>query len=355
MTNTGAIAAGSGFMLVVPLVPIVRKLCVRWRLYDWPGPLKPHKQPIPRLGGIAIAIAIVGGVFLSIPSAATSEVLLVAAVALICIVGTIDDIRGLSAALRLMVQIIAGAMLWFGCGRLTVLDSSIFGLVASCVLTVAIVNSLNFLDGADGLASGVAGIVGVIYALVPWPEGDRLAPTVAWALAAGCAGFLFSNFPPAKIFLGDSGSTVLGLSIAFLSLSFYHSPVATGPRLLLPLVVAGLPLVDLALAVIRRARGRVSPFFGDRRHFYDLLSAHGASARKVALVCYAATALLGLIGLIGVRAKAGDFFFLASVGVVTLLIAAVRMGALQLDRERNTTAKGSDGSKSLKELARSRS
>jgi len=193
--------------------------------------------------------------------------------------------------------------------------------------------SHNFLDGADGLASGVAGIIGVTYALLPWPVGDRLAPAVAWTLAGACAGFLLSNFPPANIFLGDSGSTVLGLCVAFLTLSFYRSAVATGPRLLFPFVVAGLPLLDVALAVIRRMRGRASPFFGDRRHIYDLLAARGASARMVALVCYVGTALLGLIGFVGVRAKPVYFFILASGGGA-LLVTAIRMGALRLDRQR---------------------
>ena len=165
----------SGFVLVVLLTPIIRKLCVRWRLYDWPGPLKLHKRPIPRLGGIAIALAIVGGVFLSIPFAATGELQLFTAIP-VCIVGAIDDIRALSAAFRFAVQLIAGAILWFGCGRLAFVGSGALGLFASCVLIVGIVNSLNFMDGADGLASGVAGIIGVTYALLPWPAGDRLAP-----------------------------------------------------------------------------------------------------------------------------------------------------------------------------------
>jgi UDP-GlcNAc:undecaprenyl-phosphate/decaprenyl-phosphate GlcNAc-1-phosphate transferase len=333
MTNAEPIAAGGGFVLVVLLAPIVRRLCVRWRLYDWPGPLKVHTRPIPRLGGVAITLAIIGGVSLSIPFTATGELPLFTAVVLICIVGAIDDVRALSAAFRFVVQILAGAILWFSCGRLTVLGTGALGLLASCVLAVAIVNSLNFLDGADGLASGVTGIIGVTYALLPWPAGDHLAPAVAWTLAAVCAGFLFSNFPPAKIFLGDSGSTVLGLSIAFLSLSFYHSAFATGPRLLFPLVVAGLPLLDLALAVVRRIRGRVSPCFGDRRHFYDLLSTRGASPRLIAFLCYAVTLLLGLIGVIGVRVKPADFLMLASVGIGVLLAVAIRMGTLRMDTE----------------------
>lgn len=121
--------------------------------------------------------------------------------------------------------------------------------------------------------------------------------------------------------------------MAFLTLSFYRSAVATGPRLLFPFVVAGLPLLDVTLAIIRRIRGRASPFFGDRRHIYDLLAARGASARMVALVCYVATALLGLIGFVGVRATV-YFFILASGGGGALLVTAIRMGALRLDRER---------------------
>lgn len=350
MIKPGAIAAGGGFVLAVMFVPIVKRLCVRRGLYDWPGPLKLHTRPIPRLGGIAIALAIAGGVLLSIPFTATRELPLFTAVALICIVGAIDDVHGLSAALRLTVQVIAGAMLWFGSGRLAILGSGVAGLLASSVLVVAIVNALNFLDGADGLASGVAGIIGVTYALLPWPAGDRLAPAVAWTLAGACAGFLFSNFPPARIFLGDSGSTVLGLSIAFLSLRFYHSPFATGPRLLLPLVVAGLPLLDATLAVIRRLRGRVSPFFGDRRHFYDLLRARGASSRAIALICYAATALLCVIGLIGMRAEPVDFFVLAGVCVGALLTIAMRMGVLQSGQRRANEAseEGTGGNRSVR-------
>ncbi len=350
MMKAGAIAAGGGFLLAVLFVPMIRKLCVRWRLYDWPGPLKLHTRPIPRLGGIAIALAIVGGVLLSIPFTATRELPFFAAVALICIVGAIDDVHGLSAAFRLAVQVMAAGMLWFGSGRLAILGSGVLGILASSVLVVAIVNALNFLDGADGLASGVAGIIGVTYALLPWPMGDRLAPALAWTLAGTCVGFLLSNFPPARIFLGDSGSTVLGLSIAGLSLSFYHSSIATGPRLLFPLVVAGLPLLDLTLAVIRRIRGRVSPFFGDRRHFYDLLRARGASSRTVALICYAATVLLAAIGLIGMEAKPVDFFVLASVCVGALLVIAMRMGVLRPGQRRANTAseEGTGGNRSVR-------
>jgi UDP-GlcNAc:undecaprenyl-phosphate GlcNAc-1-phosphate transferase len=104
------------------------------------------------------------------------------------------------------------------------------------------------------------------------------------------------NFPPAKIFMGDSGSTALGLCIAFLSLDFYRSNPAAKFSPIFPILVGSVPLLDLILAVLRRLRARVSPFRGDRRHFYDLLLARGWSPEKVALASYAATAALALIG-----------------------------------------------------------
>lgn len=332
MTKAGITAAAGGVALVVLFVPIVRKACVRWRLYDWPGPLKIHKRPIPRLGGVAVTLAILGGALFSIHFSAMGEIPVFAAMSLICTVGGIDDVYGLSVVVRLALQVVAGALLWFGCGNFVVLDSSMLGLLASCVFTAAIVNSLNLLDGSDGVASGVAGIIAVGYGVLAWPTSDRLALAIAWALAGSCAGFLPFNLP-AKIFLGDSGSTVLGLCVAFLGLSFYRSSfsVSEGPRLLFPLMVAGFPLLDMALAMIRRIRIRASPMSGDRKHFYDLLLARRMSARSVALVCYGVTTLFVLIGSIGERAAPAVFTLLASLGVGALLIMEIRLGTLRQD------------------------
>jgi UDP-GlcNAc:undecaprenyl-phosphate/decaprenyl-phosphate GlcNAc-1-phosphate transferase len=334
MIKASMVAAAAGFVLVELLVPAIKALCVRWRLYDRPGPLKIHTQPIPRLGGIAVAIAIVGGVVISTRFSVDRGLPLLAAIILICVVGAVDDIGGLSAATRLAAQVVAGAILWYAGGRLPVLGVGVAGLAASCIFTVVVVNAFNFIDGADGIAAGVAGIIAFFCAVLPGTPGDLLARTVAWTLAGSCAGFLLSNFPPAKIFLGDAGSTVLGLCIAFLSLSYWRSPSATGPRLLLPPVVAGLPLLDMAFAVMRRIRGRASPFFGDRRHVSDLLLRRGWSARAVATACYGVTIFFGLIGLIGLRAKPAVFLILAGSGLGVFLATAIRLGALQRDTER---------------------
>lgn len=329
--KAGIVAALAAFALVIFIVPIIMRVSSRWKLYDFPGPLKIHRQPVSRLGGIAVTFAILGGAVLSIRFSATGEVPFFAAVVLICTVGAIDDIHGLSATVRLTAQVAAGALLWMNCGQLSILGSAPLGLAASCTLTVAMANSSNFLDGADGVATGVAGIVAIAYGLLAWSSSDRLAIAIAWAVAGSCAGFLFFNLPVARIFQGDAGSTSLGLCIASLGLRFYHSPLAKGPRLLFPLITVALPLLDLALAVVRRIRAGMSPFMGDRAHFYDLLRARGMSARAIVFTCYVITILFALIGTIAWRVDPATFYLLAAAAVGAFLIGAIRMGALQPD------------------------
>lgn len=340
MRNPAIIAAVSAFALVVLLVPIVMRICARWRLYDRPGPLKIHRKPTPRLGGIAVALAVLGGSLLSTRSA-TGDLPVFAAIILICAVGAIDDIRGLSVIVRLAAQISAGALLWLSCGQPAVLHSSTIGLLAASLFTVAIVNSLNFLDGADGIASGVAGIIAVAYGVLARSTADHLMAAIAWALAGSCAGFLLFNFPApaARLFLGDCGSTSLGLCVAYFGLRFYHSPVAAGPRLFFPLMAAALPLLDMALATMRRIQRGASPLSGDRMHLSDLLLTRRMPAPAVALVCYGVTALFVLTGFAAWRVKPVAFFLLATSGVGAALAAAIRLGALQ----RDTTGEAQEG------------
>ncbi|MFZ1205262.1 MAG: MraY family glycosyltransferase [Candidatus Acidiferrales bacterium] len=340
MSRANLVAAAGGFVLVVMLTPAIKALCVRWEIYDRPGPLKIHAKPIPRLGGIAVTAAILGGILLSTRLSIASVWPLLTAIILLCAVGVVDDIWGLSAATRLAAQVVAGAILWSGGGRLAALGDGFASLAATCIFAVGVINAFNFIDGADGIASGVAGLIAILYGTLPWRPGDHTAPIAAWAVAGSCAGFLLFNFPmpAARLFLGDGGSTVLGLCIAFLGLHFYSSPAMTGRLLLFPLLAAGLPLLDIALAILRRIRSRASPFFGDRDHFYDLLDGRGCTPRATALICYGVTAVFGLVGFVGMRTKAADFLVLAGLGVGLFLVVAIRLGALEQNRKRTQRA-----------------
>jgi UDP-GlcNAc:undecaprenyl-phosphate GlcNAc-1-phosphate transferase len=332
MVRAGAIA----FFTTIAVVPLVRRFCIRWGLYDLNGPLKIHVGAIPRLGGVAIILSLVAGLVFNHQFDAMQARPFLIALTLIWAVGFVDDIQGLSPILRLAIQIVGGVLLWYGGWRLPWFENSAINLAGVCLLAVVFINAFNFLDGADGLCAGVTGIIAAAYIFLPSIALSELGSLVAWSLLGASLGFLFFNFPPnAKIFMGDSGSTVLGFCIVFLGLDFCRSsaPNLKGATVLFPIVVAGLPLLDATLAISRRLVGGGDLLYGDRRHFYDLWTGLGWTPRRVALTTYALTAAICAIA--GLVLKC-DFRKALSLSIGTagiLLIAGLRLGSLRQNHE----------------------
>jgi UDP-GlcNAc:undecaprenyl-phosphate GlcNAc-1-phosphate transferase len=321
------------FIAVLFLVPLVRVFCTQFRLYDLPGPLKIHMQPVPRLGGVAITLAMLLGVTAaSLSMARGPGWLLLLAAALVWMSGLIDDVRGLHPAIRLSAQILAGLLLVRAGWTISLSGNAAIDAAATCLYVVLLINAFNFLDGADGIAAGVAAIIAIGYIARPNMVASALEHSIAWCLLGACAGFLLFNFPPANVFMGDSGSSMLGFAIALLGLAFYQH---SGPvklelsPILFSMLVAALPLFDACLAVLRRLRSRSSPLYGDRRHFYDLLLARGWSARQVALICYVVTA--GLVCAAWFILWLGGREALVASALVgcSLFAMEVRLGALR--------------------------
>jgi UDP-GlcNAc:undecaprenyl-phosphate GlcNAc-1-phosphate transferase len=241
----------------------------------------------------------------------------------------IDDLKSLPPATRLVVHCIAGLLVANTQWCLTLFGNPVLDAAVTCIFVMLFVNAFNFFDGADGLASGGAALVGLGYVLLYTSRAPSVGASVAWSMLGACLGFLLFNFPPAKIFMGDSGSTVLGFLIAFLGLDFYRVHHAVGTHLLLPLVFAGIPLLDLVLAVFRRLKKRVSPMAGDRQHYYDLLQQRGWAARPIAIGSYLATTGLIMIGLLCDRLNPGLAFAALSLTFASLFITAIRLGSLR--------------------------
>lgn len=326
------VAAGAiSFLTALILVPAITRLCVRWCLYDPIGPLKIHSRPIPRLGGVAIVLALAAGMATARHSPQMPPWPFWIALGLIWTTGFLDDIRGVSPILRLAAQIGAGSLLCYGGWRLPLSGAGTFGLVAVCSFVVLFSNAFNFLDGSDGLCAGVAAVVALAYVALPGAAPSSLRHVVAWSLLGASAGFLIPNFPPAKIFMGDSGSTVLGFTVAYLALDFYRANAMrlTSSIIFFPILLASLPLLDAALAILRRLRRGRSVLKGDRHHVYDLLLAAGWSSRKVALTCYALTAILWLVAWLGLQPEFKHVFSLYALSVGALLLGAVRLGSLK--------------------------
>jgi UDP-GlcNAc:undecaprenyl-phosphate GlcNAc-1-phosphate transferase len=317
-----------------------------------------HAIPIPYFGGVAmlggLAAALLVAEQLPFLSMSTGQVFTDARTvllggALVCLVGVLDDLYELDALMKLAGQLLAAAVIAYLGVQLLWLplpDGGAFGMdpaqspLFTVFLIVATVNAVNFVDGLDGLAAGVVGIGAVaffIYTYVLVVENDQTrgltAAILTAALAGVCAGFLPHNFHPARMFMGDSGSMLIGLVLAsgVLTLSG-QIPLATGTQgvagaeaglqatllpVMLPVVILIVPFVDLLLAVIRRTRAGRSPFSPDKLHLHHRLLEIGHSHRRAVLLMYAIAGLVAF-GTVVVSLSAG-WLAIAGVGVLAVL------------------------------------
>jgi UDP-GlcNAc:undecaprenyl-phosphate GlcNAc-1-phosphate transferase len=321
--------AAMSFICCALAVPLVRKIAAKWRIYDPVGPLKIHTVAIPRIGGIAMIIGLFVGMLFQ-PQELSWENLYQFSIplAVLWVFGLVDDLRDLSPTSRLVVQVITAALPWiFGQRPIWTGVVAVDGLIQVFIIIIFI-NAFNFLDGADGIAAGVSAIIAAGYILVG-------GSSVAWGLLGISLAFLFFNFPPASIFMGDSGSTTLGFVVAFLGIDFYRLS-STESRAVVPFMFAALPLLDMAFAIIRRVRCGISIAQGDRRHCFDLLLRRGWAPRVVAQCCYAVT---GLLVFIGYACRASSLTFTICIfALIVGLGALTGLGLGSLSGERPNAA-----------------
>jgi UDP-GlcNAc:undecaprenyl-phosphate/decaprenyl-phosphate GlcNAc-1-phosphate transferase len=295
MRHADLIASGTSFCTTCGMLPFILWFARRHELYDPSGPLKIHTALTPRLGGVAITAGLAAGTTVSGVEPVGSGMLSLSLL-LVWATGLIDDLFGLSTSIRLIIQATAGVLVWRA-GWSVPIGHAGWNLLATVLFIICFINALNMLDGADGLAAGVSSIVVIGFIFLTSQYLDPWGRAVEFSLLGSCIGFLLFNFPPAKLFMGDSGSNVLGFALSVLALNFYRRTPANYVSLLVPILFAGIPLLDAAFAVVRRLSRRLSPFAGDREHSFDLLLRFGWSARKVAFAFYALTAILVSAGL----------------------------------------------------------
>jgi len=298
--------------------PLARRLALRAGAVDEPGSRRVHAAPTPRLGGLAVASGILGSIAVgaAVGAPQTMRILadgartwgLGAGALVVLVVGAMDDVRGISPAVKLVAQIVAAGLAVAGgywiagvtnpfTGAYVVLGGA--GALLTIVWVVAISNAFNLIDGLDGLAAGVGLIAAVTLLTIAWIEG-RQEVLPLWAVVVGAlAGFLVHNFAPASIFLGDSGSLLLGYLIALLALQALEKS-ATVVVVLASVLALGLPITDTALAIVRRTmtsgpRGIVR---ADRAHLHHRLLDGAMSQRRAVLVLYGVAVGFGLVAVV---------------------------------------------------------
>ncbi len=319
-------ASAIALLCLLVSTPIVLALCRRWNLYDSNGSLNIHVGPIPRLGGAGMALGLIIALLVVEPRAMNPHLFWwLAAFALIWLAGFIDDMRGLSPVLKLGAQIGAGALLSLAGWNSPIPVSRVVGAAFICGIVVLFTNAFNFLDGCDGLAVGVTAVIASAYVCAHGAGTKGPGAIVAWSLLGASAGFLVYNFPPAKIFMGDSGSTILGFCVAFLGIDFVSNPPLPlgSTRWIFPILVAAVPIADGIAVVFRRIARGTSVFQGDRRHYYDCLLARGWKSGAVALASYAATLFLAAIGLATVGRRGATLTAFLIAGAIAATLAGI--------------------------------
>lgn len=312
------LAAGISFALAALiaylLTPAVWRLAMRTGAVDQPD-VKPggrhiHDKPTPRLGGLAIfagfTVAIAVAAFVSHVPDWERLLELWCGALLIVLVGVADDYFELPAKLKLAGQILA-AIILVATGNVVDWISNpwaqgpfpgmsyigYWGVPLTVFWLVGITNTMNLMDGLDGLAAGVGGIASVTLLLVAWQEGQLYVMIVAAAIAGAALGFLPYNFHPANIFMGDTGSMLLGFVLGALAVQGTLKS-ATTIALAVPLLALGLPILDTSLAIIRRCVHGRSIFQADKGHLHHRLLALGLSQRQAVLILYFVSGCFGL-------------------------------------------------------------
>lgn len=327
------VAAGSGLAAALALTPLAMALARRVGALDHPdGQRKLHKAPVPLLGGVAVCVSLVAGLALCAgPPLARADGRLgfpwaaALSAALLCLVGCWDDVRGMRVRWKLVGQALATLPVvaagfhvsTVGIGP-TAFELGWLGGPLTVLWLVAGINALNLLDGMDGMAAVVGLVLTASMALIAglFHLADTLI--VAVVFAGGLLGFLAYNAPPARVYLGDAGSMLIGFLVALLALRVGTSNGITTPAV--PLVLISVPLLDSGLAVVRRWLSRQPIWLPDRGHMHHRLLERGLNV-------WQAMALVGGLclatGLAGYVAAVLNRQIVASLMVVVLFAALV--------------------------------
>lgn len=335
MLNSGSILLilVISFIMTFIATPIVKFLAERFEVVDVPKDgRRMHKKAMPLMGGLAMFYGFIVSIAVFVPMTRQLAGLFIGAT-IIVIMGIIDDKKNLHALPKLIFQIVAAVVAVcfghsinfftnpFGDTTLPMLLSSPWAEIISVFWIVGLTNAVNFIDGLDGLAAGVSSIASLSILFISIIMGNAAVTPIAAALVGCCVGFLPFNSNPAKIFMGDTGSTFLGYVLALISMQgLFKGYVVVS--FVLPMLVLGLPLFDTLFAIIRRIIHGQSPMTADRGHLHHRLIDLGFNQKQAVAIMYSISSILG-IGSIVMAARGVVSGIILIVSVIPILVGAL--------------------------------
>ncbi|KAF6575996.1 glycosyltransferase family 4 protein [Paenibacillus sp. SEL3] len=331
--------------LALLLTPLVKKFAVKVGAVDVPNARKVHTRIMPRLGGLGIFLAFLLSLLAVLPFVpdgmlSSRDINFIAAFliggTLITLIGALDDRFDLNAKLKFLAQIAVACMVVFAFDiRVDFVNvpfqdaysslESWISIPLTIFWIVGVTNAINLIDGLDGLAAGVSGIaIGTIF-VMSILMGNYMVAMLCLVLLGSIIGFLFFNFHPAKIFMGDTGSLFLGFCLAMLSmLGFKQIAIVS---FITPLIIIGVPLSDTFFAIIRRKLQKKPIFSPDKGHLHHCLRELGFSHRQTVLIIYGIAAFFGVLAVIQSSAALNE------ANWVTFVVICIMMFFLQIGAE----------------------
>ncbi len=291
------------FLLTLGITPLVKKLAYKVGATDQPNVRKVHQKIMPRMGGLAIYIGFIAGFVILRPEDPYAGAIILGS-AIILLTGMADDIFELSARLKLLGQLIAAVTVVLGGVQIEFINLPFGGelefgplsIPITILWIVGITNAINLIDGLDGLAAGVSTIGLATIGFMAMLKGDVFVMSIALILIVSTIGFLYFNFHPAKIFMGDTGALFLGYMIAVLSMLGFKN--VTMISLIIPLIILGVPISDTFFAIIRRIVNKSPLHAPDKSHLHHCLLRIGFTHKQTVIIIYAIAAMFSMAAII---------------------------------------------------------
>ena len=322
--------AAVAFIISLALTPLAIRIAPKIGAMDIPKDnRRMHKKAMPRFGGMAIFAGTEIGLAVFCHDDPQAVTIIWGGI-LIYAVGVIDDLKGLPAKLKFLLQILCAAAIYAGGIQIDFVKNPFvegayihFPLAVSMIITVicivGITNTINLIDGLDGLAAGVAVIASGYISYAAMLSGQYGVAVAMLAVTGGALGFLPFNFHPAKIFMGDSGSLYLGFMIASISV-LGSTKGATLIVTIVPFLALGLPIFDTAFAIIRRWINGTPIMEADKGHLHHRIMATGIGQRRTVLIMYCISAIMGMVSIMVVKRELVEAVVLTVVAAVLLCV-----------------------------------
>jgi UDP-GlcNAc:undecaprenyl-phosphate/decaprenyl-phosphate GlcNAc-1-phosphate transferase len=303
LVDEGAVAWGLllAALLVVVLTPVVARLAIRLGAFDVPGRDRPrvHTRPIPRIGGLAMAVGILVPALLFVDVDGPLEGILIG-IPVVAAIGLYDDVRGLSASRKMLLVLAAACIpviaydMWFRRIGLPFVSFDVepwLGIPLTLLWIAVVANLVNLIDGMDALAAGIVGIAAASFCILAMSFGRVDAAVLAAIVCGATLGFLRHNYHPAKIFMGDTGALTLGFVLGALAVEGVLKTPAT-IALAAPLLIMAVPILDTSFVVAKRLKYKRRPWAPDQNHFYHRFLRIGLSQRRTAAYLHVWAAVL---------------------------------------------------------------